>query len=162
MEKVINGMFLSSELVILDLEASSRDELLNIMSKKLVSKKMVKDSFPDAIIERENVYATGLMHEGIGFAIPHTDVIHVKKQTISIGILKNPITFNEMGSNKKVEVSLVFMLAIKEPHQQVKFLQAMMQAFQNKESLLMIKNCENTEDVIQKFGVMISSGKGGE
>ena len=47
--------------------------------------------------EREKVFSTGLNFEEMGIAIPHTDSIHVNRQAIAVGILKEPVKILSYG-----------------------------------------------------------------
>ena len=48
------------------------------------------------------------------------------------------------------------MLAIKEPHAQLEFLQALMELFQNDELVLDIVNSNSEKEVVEKFKEYIS------
>ena len=90
-------------------------------------------------------------------AIPHTDAEFVIEQSMAIAILKNPVNFTFMGSEDvQVPVKVVFMLAIKEPHAQLEFLQALMELFQNDELVLDIVNSNSEKEVVEKFKEYIS------
>ena len=53
---------------------SSKEEALTYLSDKLIEKGIVKESYKEAILNREKVFPTGLQFEKYGIAIPHTDV----------------------------------------------------------------------------------------
>lgn len=81
----------------------------------------MKDSFAENVLKREEVFPTGLLINDVGIAIPHTDAEHVNDSQIAFMSLKTPVTFYEMGTaDKEISVSLIFMLALKEPHATVR------------------------------------------
>lgn len=157
MQKVLENVFFSKDLVSLELEAKDSEEALRKVASVLESNKLVKSSFSDAVVAREKVFPTGLSLGTIGVAIPHTDVEHVEKQSMAIGILKEPVQFVIMGTDDvSVEVSIMFMLAIKESHAQLEFLQALMELFQKDDCVSDIVNSNSAEEVLSKFKKYIS------
>lgn len=149
---VLNDMYVGKNLVICNLKATSDQDALDQMSNMLLKEKIVKESYIPAVKAREIEYSTGLQCEDMGVAIPHTDAEHVNVQAIGIGILDEPVKFKQMGAPEiDVEVKIIFMLAIKEPHKQMEFLQALMTAFQSKGKLLEMLDCVSEEDVVKTF-----------
>ncbi len=81
---------------------------------------VVKD-YLAAVKEREENYPTGLLVGNTGFAIPHTDSSKVNYSQICFASLNKPVEFANMGDkNDIVKVELVFMLAMSQPHEQVR------------------------------------------
>ena len=117
---------LDQNLVMINLEAETQQEALEKLAGRLYETGYVKETYAQAILEREKVFPTGLPTEGYGVAIPHTDVEHVHKPAVALGILQKPVKFNLMGDlnpESQVDVQIMFMLAIKEPHMQLELLQ---------------------------------------
>lgn len=144
-------MQLNESTILLNVEATTKEEVLQQMGSNLVSTGLVKDSFVPAVMAREEEYPTGLPTAGVAVAIPHTDVEHVNKKTISIATLKEPVPFGVMGgdSSEQVEVKVVFMLAMEEAHSQLTLLQKLMQLFQDETKLMTIANATSAEDVLE-------------
>ncbi|MBP2100509.1 PTS sugar transporter subunit IIA [Enterococcus rivorum] len=131
-------------------DCQDKQELLTKMSSVLISEGFVKESYQEAVIAREEEFPTGLPTKGISVAIPHTDSIHVKREGVLVGVLERPITFEVMASRQEyVEVEIVFMLAIKEPNNQVLMLQKLISLCQNETDLMMIKAGEELEKIDQ-------------
>src|SRR5690625_7772544 len=60
-------------------------------------------------------------------AMPHTDPDHVIQSSIAIASLTDPVTFYRMDHpSKPIEVTIVFVLAVKESQQQVKVIETLM------------------------------------
>ncbi|WP_373895453.1 PTS sugar transporter subunit IIA [Virgibacillus sp. CBA3643] len=132
----MSELVFDESVILLDIEGSTKEEILSAMGSNLVDKGLVKESFINAIIGREREFATGLPTAGISVAIPHTDVEHVNKKTVSVGVLKDAVDFGVMGDESETTpVKLVFMLAMNEAHSQLTLLQRLMQVFQNEETL---------------------------
>lgn len=103
--------------------------------KPSLRKNFVKESFIDAIIEREKTFPTGLpTSSNISVAIPHTDSVHVNKKAISLAILKDAVEFGIMGEQEaKTPVKIVFLLAIDKQDSHLKILQKLISIFQNED-----------------------------
>lgn len=132
----MSELFFDESIILLDVDGSTQGEVLTAMGNNLVEKDLVKDSFIPAIITREGEFATGLPTVGVSVAIPHTDVEHVKRKTISVAVLKNPVDFGVMGDDSEMTpVKIVFMLAMDETHSQLSLLQKLMKVFQDADTL---------------------------
>ena len=122
---------------------SSKEEALTYLSDKLIEKGIVKESYKEAILNREKVFPTGLQFEKYGIAIPHTDVEYVNKEQIAVMTLQNPVSFYQMGTNDvEVSVKVIFMLALKEAHSQLTILQQLIEILQDKEIMERLMNMD--------------------
>lgn len=122
---------------------NSKEEALTYLSDKLIEKEIVKESYKEAILNREKVFSTGLQFEKYGIAIPHTDVEHVNKEQIAVMTLENPVSFYQMGTNDvEVSVKVIFMLALKEAHSQLTILQQLIEILQDKEIMEKLMNMD--------------------
>ncbi|GAF11323.1 PTS system, galactitol-specific IIA component [Bacillus sp. JCM 19046] len=144
-------MHINEATILLNVEASSKEDVLDQMGKNLVELGRVKESFIAAITAREDEYPTGLPTAGVAVAIPHTDVEHVREKTISIATLKKPVSFGVMGgdSSEQVAVKVVFMLAMEEAHSQLTLLQQLMQLFQDETKLMTLAQATDKTEVMQ-------------
>ena len=132
-------------LILRNLEGDNSSEVLRSMAENLYKQGFVRDSYADAVIAREEKFATGLPTNGHGVAIPHTDIEHVYESAISFAVLKNPVEFGIMGEEtEKMPVKLLFMLAMHDSHSQLKMLQNLMAIFQDEKLLeyLATEDCE--------------------
>lgn len=154
----LKDMYISSRLIQKEVIAKNDLEALDSLSSLLINEGIVKDSFKDAIKEREQEFPTGLPLRDIGVAIPHTDSIHVIRQSIAIGILKQPVKFRIMGGSEDelVEVKIMFMLAIKDPHKQVEFLQALVNLMQEDQKIIHLLELRNEEDIANEFELLLN------
>jgi len=136
------------DLVLLDMQARTWRDVIGKLGKLMLDKNDVKDSYIDAVIAREEELPTGLNIGDFYVAIPHTDSNHVNKSSIAIATLKSPVEFSEMiNPAGKINVELVFLLAVKDPKQQVTLLKSLMSVFQNKKLLINLKNAKEKSEV---------------
>ncbi len=127
---------IDENLIMLGLDAGKNEDVLAQMAQVLQQQGYVKESYKEAVIARERVFATGLPTESYGVAIPHTDIVHVAEPAICVARLKNPVDFVIMGEEEAtVPVNLVFMLAMKEQHAQLDLLQKLMAILQDQEAM---------------------------
>lgn len=125
-------MRLDGNLIMNNLQANTKEEVLKQLGKRLYEFGYVKKDFTKAILEREKRLPTGLPTKPYGIAIPHTDSDKVIQPKLAFASLKKPVTFLQMGNAKKdVEVKLIFMMALTDADDQLRMLQKLMGIFQN-------------------------------
>ncbi|MFT8325059.1 PTS sugar transporter subunit IIA [Oenococcus sicerae] len=147
---------LGKQIIELDLDATSNYDAIKKISKQLVDNGLAKNSFQEAILNREMNFPTGLDTGSYGVAIPHTDSVHVVEDQIAFARLKNPVVFKQMGDGTNVNVKFVFILALKEAHSQLSMLQTLMNLFQNSTAMTLLLKAENIQqviDVLSKEGI---------
>lgn len=143
-------MYFDEKVIILNGSAQTKEEALTDIAQLMLTKESVNDKFLENVLKREEVYPTGLLVNGVGIAIPHTDSEYVKKSQLGFMSLKTPVVFNEMGTlDKEVKVSLIFMLALKEAHEQLSMLQQLIEMFQNEEVISSLLKITDEEEFIQ-------------
>ncbi|MGB4595720.1 MAG: PTS sugar transporter subunit IIA [Anaerolineaceae bacterium] len=145
--------YLNESTISLNLEAETSTEVIQHLGKKLMDAGLVKDSFIEAAITRESTLPTGLPLDGdIHVAIPHTDIIHVIQSGVAMATLTKPVTFQNMVMpSEDVNVSIVFMLAIDQPHAQIEMLQEIAELLQDPVTLQRLKDAKEAQDVINAF-----------
>jgi len=140
---------LNPALIVTGLKAETSADVFREMGGRVTAEGYAKESYVQALNEREAEFPTGLDIDGIGVAIPHTSVEHVNKTTVSIGVLDHPVTFIEMGSDDDpVEVRLVFMLAVADPKKHMDELQRVLAIIQDKAVLEKLIACTDKQTII--------------
>ncbi len=140
---------LEETLIFTGMKARNWQEVLRKTGAVLQEKGYAKDSYINALIQREIKYPTGINMGETGVAIPHTDPEEVVKEGIAIAVLTDPVAFGQMGTEQgTVMVKLVFVLAIREPGSQVERLKQMMQLLRDQEVLEQLKNASDSRTVI--------------
>ena len=139
---------LNEDLVLMEVDAKDKFDLLRQAAWCLQTHGYVKESYADAVIEREKVFATGLPTVMGGAAIPHTDVEHVNTPAVCIVRLKKPVDFVIMGDDTEtVSVDCIFMLAMKEAHAQLTLLQNLMGILQDADALKLVKEGTSAKEI---------------
>lgn len=138
---------LDLDLVVLNMEANSSKDIIEKLGDLMLNKGYVKDSYVQAVLEREKNLPTGLSIGDFCVAIPHTDSGHVNQSNIAIATLKKASIFHSMvNPEEELSVELVFLLAVKDPNLQIQLLKNLMSVFQNKELLVKLRNVSSKEE----------------
>ena len=141
---------LDQALIFSDMEAQDYQEVMKKLGGAFIENGYAHESYIDALIAREKEFPTGLDVNGIGVAIPHTDVSHVKKQGVAIAVLKQPVDFIQMGSDDDiVKVQLIFMLAVVDPSAHLERLQRILQVIQDTEVLEKLLKVKDQKQIIE-------------
>ncbi len=139
-------------------EAENKKEVISRLSKLLFENGYVKETYEQAVLDREAVYATGLPFEEMGVAIPHTDLEHVNKTGIAVAILDKPVPFNVMGGdNEVVDVNIVFLMAIANLENYVVFLKNLISVFQERGNLIRLKESSNAAQFLITFNQIFAN-----
>lgn len=147
---MINSSFFSKKIILLDEDADDASQAIEKVVERLELKKVVTSDFLKAVLEREKEYPTGLQLENnLGVAIPHTDPDKVLQNQIGIIRLNNSVKFRQMGSATDiVDVRIIFVLCLKEAHEQLDMLQTLMGMFADKDILEQLMHIQNGDTIV--------------
>ena len=106
-----------------------------------------KESFLQAIIEREKIVSTGI---GMGVAIPHAKLPHFDHFFIVIGILQKPVDWNALD---QAPVRLIFMIGGPDDKQTeyLQILSNLTQSIKDEKKRKKIINLNNPKAIIELF-----------
>lgn len=149
--------YFSEEIILLNKTASSQEEVFKLLTDEFKKRQLVDGDFYESIVKREENFPTGLQVKGAGVAIPHTDSEKVKQTQLGFLSLQEPVLFSDMGDkNHKIETNMIFMLGLKEPHEQLAMLQKLMGMFQQEDLIIRLLNCDTKEEfkqIMQEVGL---------
>lgn len=139
------------ELVFLDYDVRDRLHLFDTLGAELKTRGYVKDSWLDAIKEREENYPTGLPCQAINVAIPHTEPEHLNKPYIAIVRPRHPVDFRGMGGMcEHVPAELIVNLGLlAHADEQVAALQALMQVFMDEERVACVRAQTKADGIVR-------------
>jgi PTS system galactitol-specific IIA component len=145
------------DLVVVIDNATTYQEVESILAERLVQLGYAKDTYPQAIAERETNYPTGLDVEGINAAMPHCDIANVNNPAICVGVLKNPVAWRKMDDpDATCQVSLVTMLALTEAHAHIDMLTKVVALIQNQDLMKQIVGSDNADEIYKLIAGSLS------
>ncbi|PHP52917.1 PTS sugar transporter subunit IIA [Actinomyces ruminis] len=123
---------LKRDLVRLDWEVKDQEDFFDRIATELLRAGYIRESFREALVERERKYPTALPTSPEAVAIPHSDVEHIIRPFIASVRLAKPIDWREMGNDDVIHpVRFIFVLGFVQEDRHVEVLQIMLQAFQD-------------------------------
>lgn len=137
---------LDKELFYFNLDIQTKEELLRKIGNDLVSLGYAKETFVSEILNREQLYPTGLPLS-IGVAIPHVSTDHANVNKLIFVKPRQSISFYEMGNDETlVDVELVIVLLISDKDDHMKTLSGVVNIIQDKEILREIHEASTEAD----------------
>jgi galactitol PTS system EIIA component len=154
----ITQLTISEDLILVNQEVSSQEEIIRRLGGLLFEHGFVKDTYIQAVLDREIVYPTGLSARVTGVAVPHTDTEHVNNSAVAVATLKDPVIFNGMGAPKtEVSVYVVMMLAIHDKTQVINILRKVILIIEKDEVLKKIWDAKDPLTIKQVMEEHIQS-----
>lgn len=135
------------ELVSINVEVDSEEQLFSYVAKRLKEGRYVKDSYLEGITKREEEFPTGLITKNLNIALPHSDPEHIREPFIYVVRINNDVTVKQMGDNQEMKVKDFFFLGIKEPSGQVGVLQSLMNLFMNDDFVKEYIEAQSQEEI---------------
>ena len=129
-------MLLDKKLVLFHQDCEDRDDAIARLAALFMESGVAKETYLQGLMDREVEFPTGLYEEGMycGVAMPHTFAEHVNEKQIGFMSLNKPVKWHYMGDvSKEIDISCVFMLALKDGHDQLEMLRGLMKLFVNNE-----------------------------
>ena len=147
---------LKMEHILIGIDVAGAQEAIRKLTASLVDTGHVQPEFADDVWKREETFPTGLPTQPLAVAIPHADPDHVNRSAVCIGVLNSPVKFSQMGTDGSIvlDVSVIFMLAIKEKEKQVEMIQQLISLIQSPkllDSLLRVKDSAEAMSLFQTF-----------
>lgn len=131
MDVLSSDIALDQDLVAVGLEAATAEEAIRSLADRLARRGFVAAGYADAVVEREREFPTGLP-TALPVALPHTEAFLCRRSALTVGVLKGPVAFGEMGAPERtVEARVVFLLALANPKDQVRWLQRFMRGLRD-------------------------------
>ena len=152
MKKKLSDLIKKENVVFL--ETIDMVDTIDVLTENAINNQKIKDkeSFKNAVLEREELVSTGI---GLGVALPHTKSKDIEEFFIVIGINKEGIDWDAIDRNP---VGIVFLIGGPEAEDsQKEYLQIvskLMLLIKNKERRISLLNSENAQeiaDIFEKF-----------
>ncbi|MDY6873665.1 MAG: PTS sugar transporter subunit IIA [Chloroflexota bacterium] len=141
-------VILSEDLVELGITETEKEAAIKVLADKMMAKGLVKDGYYENVVKREEVFPTGLPTV-IPVALCHTEAKYVNQSAMAVGTLTQPVAFHEMGAPERdIRAEIIFLLALKDPKDQISYLKEMVTVFKSKEILEAIRDATDKKALI--------------
>jgi PTS system galactitol-specific IIA component len=122
--------------IVMDMEADNAKQVIDALAGKLVQQGCVAEDYGCQTYEREVEHPTGLPTQPFCIAFPHADATGVHESALAFASLRKPVVFKNMADpDEDLDVLLVFMLANKNPEEQIQTLRNLSLLFGQPEKL---------------------------
>ncbi|WP_282925585.1 BglG family transcription antiterminator [Helcococcus kunzii] len=136
--------FLNMNDIYLDLDFSTKEEVLKYLTDEIVKKGKTPESLYESIMEREHIATTSF---GNNVAIPHPIEPIAKETFITIGVLKNPIIW----SDKKVQLIIVLNVAKNTAQNYDSMYKLLLQIIDNDKDVKDLINSNSSKELYDKI-----------
>ena len=124
---------------------SSCQHALTHSGEEMLAKGVVHESYPQALIEREATFPTGIALERHAVAIPHCEAVHAKSPAIYLIRPDTPVNFQQADDDEEIAVSLIIALIVENPTAQLKLLRRLFSELQNPNTIEALLNAPDAE-----------------
>jgi len=130
----------NQSLIALDFQADTPKEVIDLLAEKMSSQGLVSAEYGAHAWARELAHPTGLPTKPFCIAFPHADADGVYQSALAVAALRQPVTFQNMADpDDGLDVMLVFMLANRNPEEQVQTLRNLALLFGQPEKLMELR-----------------------
>lgn len=124
---------------------SSCQHALAHIGEEMLAKGVVHESYPQALIEREAIFPTGIALERHAVAIPHCEAVHAKSPAIYLIRPETPVNFQQADDDEEIAASLIIALIVENPTAQLKLLRRLFSELQNPNTIEALLNAPDAE-----------------
>ena len=124
---------------------SSCQHALVHIGEEMLAKGVVYESYPQALIEREATFPTGIALERHAVAIPHCEAVHAISPAIYLIRPDTPVNFQQADDDEEIAVSLIIALIVENPTAQLKLLRRLFSELQNPNTIEALLNAPDAE-----------------
>ena len=136
--------------IVVGSNATTDREVIAELAARLEALGVVKPSYAAAVSLREETMPTGLpLADDFAVAVPHTDPEHVLQPGLALATLARPVEFGSMDDpEERLQVRLVFALALVDKRQQIDTLRRVAGLLQNPALLRRIADAPSADDIL--------------
>jgi PTS system galactitol-specific IIA component len=129
-------LVLSENLIALDFKAADSRTVIDALAGLLVEQGLVTLDYAEQTYKRELNHPTGLPTKPFCIAFPHAGAEGVCQSALAMASLRSPVMFKNMADpDENLPVLLVFMLANRQPEEQIQTLRSLAVLFGQPEKL---------------------------
>jgi PTS system galactitol-specific IIA component len=130
----------SESLIAFDVQVQDAHEVIDLLAEKMREQGLVAADYGAQTWAREQHHPTGLPTKPFCVAFPHADAEGVHRSALGVAVMRQPVTFQNMADpDEGLEVSVVFMLANRDPEEQIQTLRNLAELFGQPEKLVELR-----------------------
>jgi len=138
----------NDSLIAFDLQAKNARDVIDVLAERMHAQGFVTADYGEQTWQRELDHPTGLPTRPFCIAFPHADSAGVQQSALGVAVLRQPVTFQNMADpDEGLDVMLVFMLASRDPEEQIQTLRNLAVLFGQPEKLDELRNQTTLQQV---------------
>lgn len=138
----------NKSLIAFDLQAKDAKEVIDLLASRLYAQDLVSAEYGAQTWARETTHPTGLPTKPFCIAFPHADANGVNRSALAVAVLCQPVKFQNMADpNEGLDVMLVFLLANRNPEEQIHTLRNLAVLFGQPEKLIELREQTTSQGV---------------
>lgn len=138
----------NESLIAFDLQAKDAKEVINLLAGKMHMQELVTADYGAQTWAREIIHPTGLPTKPFCIAFPHADAEGVNRSAMGVAVMSQPVKFQNMADpDEGLDVMLVFMLANRDPEEQIQTLRNLAVLFGQPEKLVELRKQTSLQEV---------------
>lgn len=138
----------NESLIAYDHQANDAHEVIEVLAGRMHAQGFVAEDYGAQTWAREMVHPTGLPTKPFCIAFPHADADGVSESALGVAVLRQPVIFQNMADpDEGLEVSVVFMLANRDPQEQIQTLRNLAVLFGQPEKLVELRDQSTLQGV---------------
>jgi len=138
----------NDSLIAFDLQAKNARDVIDVLAERMHAQGFVTADYGEQTWQRELDHPTGLPTRPFCIAFPHADSAGVQQSALGVAVLRQPVTFQNMADpDEGLDVMLVFMLANRDPEEQIQTLRNLAVLFGQPEKLDELRNQTTLQQV---------------
>jgi len=128
-------------LIAFDLHAKDAKEVIDLLAGSMYKQGLVAAEYGAQTWAREMVHPTGLPTKPFCIAFPHADAEGVNQSALGVAVMRQAVKFQNMAEpDESLDVELVFMLANRDPEEQIQTLRNLAMLFGQPEKLVELRD----------------------
>jgi len=131
----------NESLIAFDLQVKEAKEVIDLLADSMHAQGLVAADYGAQTWAREMDHPTGLPTTPFCIAFPHADAESVNRSALGVAVMHQPVKFQNMADpDEGLDVKIVFMLANRDPEEQIQTLRNLALLFGQPEKLVELRD----------------------
>jgi len=131
----------NESLIAFDLQVTEAKEVIDLLANSMHAQGLVAADYGAQTWAREMDHPTGLPTTPFCIAFPHADAEGVNRSALGVAVMRQPVKFQNMADpDEGLDVKIVFMLANRDPEEQIQTLRNLALLFGQPEKLVELRD----------------------